>query len=42
MPWELPQEDVDEAWMLITRRCLRWETRHSRSVGAAMQEVMVD
>lgn len=42
MPWQLPQEDVDEAWELVTRKCLRWEMRHARGVGAAMQEVMVE
>lgn len=39
MPWQLPEEDVDEAWDLISRKILRWESRLAGGIGLALDEV---
>lgn len=39
MPWQLPEEDVEKAWNLITRKNLRWERRLAGGIRLALDEV---
>lgn len=39
MPWQLPQEDVDNAWGLINRKTRRWELRGAGGIKLAIDEV---
>lgn len=41
MPWELPKEDVDQAWSLLGRKTLRWEKRLASGTRLALEEVRV-